>query len=195
MILRPSILQHPQIPKALAGVNPRNIIGPMDWEDVRYETINRQGGKCLACGSEKTLECHEVYSINYLTGEVKFIEFVAICVKCHRFIHSGKLRSLYLTGRITENFYEETMTYGLITLANAGLEPYVMTLISWLYHTESLSDTEIGKRLSFEQHKQLNKITNKKIAWKDWYLLFNNKKYYSKFKNEKSWHRNYYRRK
>ena len=194
MILRPKLLQHPTIPKALQGINPRTIMGPMDWEDVRYETINKQDDKCLACGHKEKLECHEVYNINYLTGEVKFVEFVGLCVKCHRFIHSGLLRSLYLTGKITEKFYEETMTYGLITLANAGLEPHVMTLTQWLYYAGNISDGEIGIHYNNDQVAQLFELRECKIKWDEWYLLYKDKKYYSKFKSMKEWEL-YYRRK
>jgi len=194
MILRPKLLQHPTIPKALQGINPRTIMGPMDWEDVRYETINKQSGKCLACGSENSLECHEVYEINYTTGEVKFVEFVGLCVKCHRFIHSGLLKILYKTNKITKQYYENTMIHGLITLANAGLEPHVITLIDWLYHSESLSSSEIGKRLTVEQYKQYCDVMDTKVKWESWYMLYHGKKYYSKFKSMKEWEL-YYRRK
>jgi len=178
MNLRPELLQHPTIPKALHGISPRNIMGVIKWDDVRHETIYKQGSKCLACSSNEFMECHESYSINYTTGEVNFVEFVGLCSKCHKFIHSGLLKVLYKTGRITKKYYEEVMTHGLITLANAGLEPYVMTLINWLYHTESISDTDIISRLNSQQRKQLDEINNSKVKTNEWYLLFNGKKYY-----------------
>ena len=194
MPLRPELLQHPTIPKALHGISPRNIMGVIKWDDVRYETIHKQGDKCLACGSNEFMECHESYSINYTTGEVKFVELVGLCSKCHKFIHSGLLKVLYKTGRITKEYYEKAMTHGLIVLANAELEPHVITFIDWLYHTENLSDTKIEKQISPNQYKQLKEIKNTKVKWQDWHLLFEGKKYYSKFKNYKEWEL-FYRRK
>lgn len=194
MKLRPEILQHPQIPKPLHGISPRSIMGQTWWDKQRFSIFNKQKNRCAVTGIHKNdfkhytyLECHEIYDINYQTGEVKFVELVGLSPLCHRFIHSGLLKVLYKTGRITKEFYEEVMTHGFNILADAGLEPNVLTLLDWLYHTLSLSDTEIGKRISHEQYKQLCEVKDNKIAWKSWYLLYNGKKYYSKFKNEKEW--------
>ena len=193
MKLRPDVLTHPNIPKPLHGISPRNILGIVQWDDIREEVINRQHGECLACGAKERIEVHEVYEINYTIGEIKFTEYVGLCSSCHSFIHHGLLRSNYLIGKITIDLYESTMMHGFSILANAGLEPNVMAKLEWTYHTSSLSDSDIYLTLSTTQKKMLEDMKTK-IDWSSWHLLFEGNKYYSKFKNRNEWRKHYYRR-
>lgn len=128
MILRPEILCHPNIPKPLHGINPRTIYGKSWWDNEREKVYRNQDYKCLVCGIEKIkakyhkwLECHEMYDVNYNTGEVKFIELVALCHSCHNFIHSGRLKVLYQTGKISEQRYNDILDHGLKILRDNNL--------------------------------------------------------------------------
>ena len=200
--LNPSILQHHQIPKPLHGISPRNIMGKYWWDETRHEVFYHQDFRCIACGIHKNdaryhqwLECHEVYDINYDTGEVKFIELVGLCPSCHKFIHSGLLSKLYQSKQISEEMYIDIMSHGMQILKDAGLETHVFTQIEWLYNTKMMSDSEIFEELSFNQQQQYNAITKTKVNWKDWHLLFKNKKYYSKFNSSEEWKKFYINKK
>ena len=199
MKLNPSLLQHPQIPKALHSTNPRLIMGKERWDETRAKIFYEQNFKCKACGVHKNdaryhkrLECHESYLINYETGEVKLIELVGLCISCHKFIHNGLLEVQYKLGKISQEMYEDIMKHGMKVLKDAGLEPNVMTQIQWYYHTSSLSDEDIFMLLSENQKKQLAELLIK-VPWEKWHLVFEGKKYYSKFKNIEEWNKFYSR--
>ena len=200
MGLRPEILRHSQIPKALHGVSPRNIIGKYLWDTNRAKIIHEQEHVCKACGVHekltkygKKLEIHEVYEINYQTGEVKFMEFVAICNFCHSFIHAGLLKIRHITGKISKKMYEEIMIHGINLLSQNALAPDPYTFLDWLYHTESLSNIEVQNRLTKYQKEQKDIIDRYNVKWSDWHLVFDGKKYYSKFKDLEDW-KKFYRR-
>jgi len=84
------------------------------------------------------------------------------------------------------------MQHGIKVLKDAGLEPNVMTQIQWYYHTSSLSDEDIFILLSENQKKQLLDLQIK-VPWEKWHLVYEGKKYYSKFKNIEEWKKFYSR--
>lgn len=104
----PCILIHPNIPKPLHGLNPRTIMGQRRWLEL---TANKRNSThfCEACGASKitsgTLECHEEYDINYEAGTSKLVRIVAICKKCHEFIHCGRLKALTKSRKISRRYY------------------------------------------------------------------------------------------
>lgn len=125
----PSILLHPQIPKPLHLLNPRTIFGEDWWNKARQIAYYKHNYRCYACGIKKEnaklhqwLEAHEMYDINYKTGEVKFIEIVALCHYCHNYIHRGRLERLLQKHKITLNFYIDIINHGEKILKKAKLE-------------------------------------------------------------------------
>jgi len=162
LFLNPDILLHPNIPKPLHGVNPRNILGDVWWNSKRLEVYSKNNYCCWACGVHKTdaryhrwLEAHEEYDINYKKGKVKLVGLVALCHSCHNFIHDGRMRMLVQSG---------DMDYG--------------KMVDILDH---------GDRILKSNSLVKEHYTGKIAEWSKWYLLLNNKKYYSKFKDMNEW--------
>jgi len=87
---RLDLLNHPNIPPPLHGLNPRTIFGKEWWDEKRKESYKRNNGCCHACGSPDRLEGHEVYDISYSQGKAIFIEVVALCKDCHNTVHLGR---------------------------------------------------------------------------------------------------------
>jgi hypothetical protein len=143
------------------GVVPRIILGRSWWDKTRREIYKSTDNHCLACGdakmevkgSNKWLEAHEMYSINYKRGRMKLIEVVPLCPYCHSYIHEGRLRSLLELGEIPHNKFAAIIQHGDAILQEAGL-----------------------RRESYEvRDHELSLI--KSARWEDWRLELNGKLY------------------
>ena len=154
-----TILLHPQIPMPLHGLNPRTILGRKWWDKRREETLASAKGKCMACGGRsKRLACHEAYKIDYKKGEARLVKVVALCPKCHDYIHMGRLMRLVEKGLISKKYAKKVREHG-DTLTAGYSRPCPPSIVP--------------------------------PEWKDWYLLLNGKKYYSKYKSYDEWKKEY----
>lgn len=169
LFVRPELLLHPNIPKPLHGISPRVIKGQTWWDKTRQEAYKANNYCCWACGihrnaarEKKWLEAHEAYEINYYLGEVKLIEIVALCHFCHNFIHDGRMKMMVDRGEMTRRRMEEILVHGENILKLAKL---------------TKSSPLVLKGLA--------------ARWDEYYLLFEGKKYYSKFKNYEEWYEFY----
>jgi uncharacterized protein (DUF983 family) len=116
--MKPEILVHPNIPKALHGIAPRVIMGKEWWDIERHKAYEKAGQKCEACGTARAdawpnrwLEAHEEYEYKP-NGHLVFKGLVCLCPACHRFIHSGLLELHRRSGEISENLYQMIQAYG-----------------------------------------------------------------------------------
>ena len=156
----PSILLHPQIPKPLHLLNPRTILGDEWWNKCRQEAYARHKYCCYACGTHKLiakyhnwLEAHEFYSINYKTGEVKFIELVALCHSCHNYIHKGRMTMVVGTDDMPEEKYLDILTHGDKILRDNKLKTKIPKVkCEWKDWHLIIEDKNYGQRFhSYEE--------------------------------------------
>jgi len=164
MDLRPEILLTQNKPLPLTGVTPRRVMGNKLWNKTRANAYSQNGDKCWCCGIHKSnawmrqwLECHEVYAIDYSTGEVTIAEFTALCWACHNFIHIDQLVGTNLRRTYEKDTIKTIVRHGWRVLREAGLT-LKRTMTDWRH-----------------------------IAWTDWYLLWQGKRYYSDFYSEEEW--------
>lgn len=160
-----SILLHPTIPKPLHTVNPRTILGRKWWDIVRNGSYEEKDFHCHACGVHKSnaqykqwLEGHEFYSVDYELGQVKFIKVVALCNCCHMYIHDGRLQYLMEANKITTSKRNSIINHGRKVLKLAG-------------HTKFRPDYPVEDL----------------VAWKDWHMVVEGKKYFSPFEDHAAW--------
>jgi hypothetical protein len=125
---RPALLLHPNVPKPLHGMSPRELLGTVWWDKARQEAYERANYCCQACGTPKTeaeyhkwLEAHETYVYDYKTGTATVSEIVALCHMCHNYIHSGRLKQLLQADKITTAKYWHIILHGDKLLKDAGL--------------------------------------------------------------------------
>lgn len=161
----PTILLHPQIPKPLHTLNPRNILGDEWWDLERTYAYRKHDFHCHACGMPASgdkyrqwLEAHEMYKIDYKTGAVVFTDIVALCYCCHNFIHKGRMKALLGT-EFTQAKYDYIIKRG-------------------------------NKILKLNQLKAKEQIATCK--WKDWHLVIDGRNYGQRFKNIEEWKRYYH---
>lgn len=159
----PKILLHPNIPKPLHLVNPRNILGSSWWNEVREKAYAEKGYHCHACGIHKAetvkgwLEAHECYNIDYAEGRMTISRIVSLCSDCHAYIHSGRLKALLDAGKITQRKHDFIIDRGNDILRRAGCRKFHIDPPRFM------------------------------AAWLDWYLLLEGKKYFSPFKDIVEW--------
>lgn len=165
--LRPEILLHPNIPKPLHEVAPRNILGASWWNKTRREAYRSTDYHCVACGVHKSvakyrnwLEGHEVYRIDYLMGRAEYIETVPLCHFCHNYIHDGRLRWLLDTGKLHHGKYTQIIQHGDEVLRRFNLvhpEPYSGPFAEWADWRLVLFDKEYPpKYKTFEEWAAFN---------------------------------------
>lgn len=124
---RPELLTHPNIPRAVHGLNPRTVKGRKWWDRVRREAYAENNGCCWACGQFGPMEAHECYNIYYYAGILELREIVALCEDCHSFIHSGRLRMMVRDGKIPRKQAATILITRLMILKDNGLKPFYGT--------------------------------------------------------------------
>lgn len=184
--LRPEILTHPNIPKPLHEVNPRNIMGKERWDIVRQEVYAANNYHCVACGVHKSkakkhqwLEAHEFYSIDYEKGVVEIESLQPLCHYCHNFIHSGRL-SMILGKEKSKVEVIDILEYGFQVLALAELEAFPFTV--------ELADSLGADTFGVKPYKNKSKSIAK---WEDWRLIWDGKEYPPKYKTYVEWQQRY----
>jgi hypothetical protein len=127
-LCHPELLLHPQIPRAMKGLNPRTVLGNEWWQSERRKAIAKTEGHCAACGVHKMnaekyqwLECHEQY--DYVGKQLIYKDCVPLCHYCHAFIHRGRLKKLWADREITEKELEYILRRGLCLLKEVLAKP------------------------------------------------------------------------
>lgn len=128
---RPELLCHTHIPKGLAGINPRTIVGADWWDNERRLAYDMNNYCCWACGIhgsqdpyEQRLEAHEAYEYDWYHKIAVFKETVALCHCCHCFIHSGRLWAQYRKLQIPREKVEYVCRSRMQLLRDRQLQPY-----------------------------------------------------------------------
>jgi hypothetical protein len=164
-------LLHPNIPKALHGVNPRSIYGNGWWDKQRKESYSKNNYCCWACGVHKTkakyhnwLEAHEMYEYDFNNYTLTFNEVVALCHSCHGYIHSGRLMILRDKNIISKKMYEDIIRHG----------------------------TKIAKRINYDNEnvqRLLNEYDTSDYIerWQEWRMIIDGESYEPKFKTFNEW--------
>lgn len=184
--LHPEILMHPNIPKPLHEVNPRNIMGQKAWDIVRQEAYASTDYHCIACGVHKRdakgpkwLEAHEFYKIDYGAGRVEIEKIIPLCHYCHNFIHSGRLQMI-LGKEKTEEEVIGILEHGFKILAQHELSAFYYTL-SFAGMIGANTYGVIAATLP----------DGETPAWEDWRLVWDGIEYPPKYKTYDEWKRRF----
>jgi len=176
---RPELLRHPQIPKPLHEVNPRNILGEDWWNQQREIAYAGNNQCCWACGDSRAhakggtwLEAHEAYTIDQQKGRARLDEIVALCNYCHSFIHIGRMDAMVAAGEMSQLEFAMRTEHGIMILRNAGLRPLDAT-------RQILDPTFIPAPL---EHS---------APWGAWRLVIGTKQYPPKYATYEEWLRAY----
>lgn len=190
------VLGMPNIPDPLhgPGCQPRTIVGPKRWEQMRKQCYANAGYKCEACGYEHQfpadLHAHELFNIDYKAGTSTFVRLVCLCKKCHLyFIHSGRALTMYKHGdplyskeRLLDGVehgfkliheYNKTHKRKIKVFATMGTQ--------YTHEPELKDDMEkLIKKYDIEFYG----ADSKKMAkWEDWRMVWDGVEYCTPYKN------------
>jgi hypothetical protein len=98
------------------------VIGGKWWKEASAESKQRAQRRCNACGrfSDK-LEAHESYEVDYVNARLYFVEVVALCWFCHRYIHQSQLAAMVAKGAIPKELADKVIQHGEGVLRSYGL--------------------------------------------------------------------------
>lgn len=200
----PSLLQHPNLPKPMHGMNPRTLLGQAWWDEKRRAAYAERDFHCWACGVHKLdaqvhqwLEGHEEYKIDYTAGRMEFVRVVALCHFCHSFIHSGRLMALHEKGEITSGRFKKVIVHGLNVLHEAGAFPWPETVRIALLMADANGWSGYKgwpiKRLSklWTAAKKADNTPSKIAAWGKWRLVIEGKEFKPLHEDMDAWRRAY----
>ena len=185
LFTKPEILCHPNIPKPLHGVNPREIMGKEWWDQERQRVYASSNYHCIACGVHKSkakkhqwLEAHEFWKIDYETGVCEITSIEPLCHYCHSFIHSGRL-GMIIDKEKSRSEVVEILEHGFRILSENNLECFPFTL-------------DFGIHLGCNTYN-LNPyyMPSSDVHWSDWKLIWNGNEYRSNFSSSSGWSKFY----
>lgn len=102
----PLLLTMPNIPAPLHGLNPRSVMGDEEWDKQRFDCYGNAMWKCEICQAPcERMQAHELYTYNYISHTAIFNRLIAVCDKCHRAIHSGRLVTMTKEGDVSKEYF------------------------------------------------------------------------------------------
>jgi hypothetical protein len=200
MKLRPELLQQPNIPKPLHGVNPRVIMGKDMWDATRKEVYKRQDQRCACCGVHRSeakyhnwIECHESYSVDPVSGVMVIDELVALCHACHNFIHSGRLVSVVAV--FNHEKAVEILEHGLTILQGAGQDINPHTELACTTLTAGVLSRKFKYKASYSYPTVPRPpeipLRGKQAEWHEFILIYNGVAYRSPLETFAQWEAHY----
>ena len=183
-----SILSAPNIAPQMSEMAPRNIIDRLEWQAMRLKCCQKAKYLCELCG--KPLmgdECsvHEMYDVDYATGEQKFTRCVCLCEDCHFVgMHSGRALGQYKRKERTADWLLSNvekifkMVYDYNSVHDVKIRLYATYLDYLNYEELKYAMEELIDKYELEFWKENNAVGPE---WSDWCLLFDGERYPAKY--------------
>ena len=195
--LRPLIAM-PNLPKPTHALAPRTLLGAGTWDRIRKSCYAMADNTCEICGEKpenlRHRHAHEVYSIDYEKGEVRFVRAFCICALDHLgCIHTGRAITLFKHHNplYPKEFLLEgaEKAFKLISEYNkdhpgADLRAYV-TYLEYLKCAELMEP--MAELIDKYDIKFYMEDLKKTAPWEKWKLIIGNQEYPTPYKNEKAW--------
>lgn len=175
------LLGLPNIPEPLHGVAPRVCMNRDWWQLTRQRALNLANNRCICCGTPGVpLEVHEEYITDYENRVLEYIRSVAICKKCHSFIHSGRLSALYSKNEITLSAFLLVLEHGLSLCGKYNIQPFITAAEAY----SSIPD--------FMKKPELEEVCKTAwsppaFEWSGWKMVVEGNEFKSKFETKEEW--------
>jgi len=96
------------VPSSLWYTSLKRRLSVVEWDRLRKKIYDKFNHRCSICGSNKKLDCHEVWEYDDKNHIQKLIGFVALCRMCHFVKHIGLAQTLALKGKLN---YEDVVRH------------------------------------------------------------------------------------
>lgn len=201
---------------------PRTILGTTTWNHMRNRCYYEANYTCEICGEKvateyyengavrhqyhndgtlpkRALHGHELYSIDYNSGTMKFERVVATCEMDHiRFIHSGRMLTMYKKGdplmpaeKVLEGLehgFKQIYEWNKAHYGEEDLRVYY-AIIDYTV-ADGIGDKvkELIKKYKIKFYMPDGELYPKgEPIWQGWKLIIGGKEYPSPYKSRKEW--------
>lgn len=185
------LLTMPNVPRPLHALNPRSLMGKEEWDKQRAECYEKANGKCEICGYQcEKLQAHELYSYNYESCAGVYKRLIALCDKCHRSIHSGRLVTMTKEGNVPVYYFFQIVehTFSLISEYNKKNNTELRLYDSFL---QAIKNPDLADKMKMLIKKYNIKfyepIKLKKSDWPKWKLIWNTQIIQSPYASPSEW--------
>lgn len=123
-----TVLTQPPVPPALHYVNPRMIMGQVEWDKLKKQYRLLAAHHCMICQRYVShtagdwLELHERYEYDFIDLCQALCGYFSICRECHMYIHTGFLELQLQRGAISLEKYQQVIAKGDALLKEFGLQ-------------------------------------------------------------------------
>lgn len=196
----PALLTMPNCPLPLHSLAPRTIMGRAEWDKYRKQVYVDADYTCQASGiylGEKRTDAHEVYSVDWKNHTATFERAVALNHHLHTiFIHSGRALSLFERGdpTVPRSLMLSTLKVGFELISDWNREHYddeplrvSSTFLNWANNPQLERDVKHMIDHYKIKFYDFDWSCFNKHNWSKWKLIYNGKKYPTKFKNQQEW--------
>ena len=193
-----ALVSMPNIPKPTHGLAPRTLLGNKVWNSMRRTCYKQAEDTCEICGAHpedlRKRHAHEVYSIDWEKGEVRFVRAFCVCALDHLgCIHTGRAITLYKQGNpmYPKEFLLEGAEHAFKIIAEYNEDHPEADLRAYATFLEYLKCDELYgpmTQLIGKYNVRFYMEDTKKMAdWGDWKLIIGNQEYPTPYKDEHMW--------
>lgn len=186
------ILGMPNIHPALFGLAPRAVMGAARWNTLRKRCYYKAGYTCEICGEELgpgACEAHEYYTTDYAEGTQEFVRLICLCHRCHQFIHSGRMLTLYKNRDkyTTKRVVLGTIEHGFKVISewNKTHEEQILVYDAIQQYTKVKELVEPIQELIDKYQIKFYKVLGAKAQapWEKWRMIYGGIEHYTKYKD------------
>lgn len=193
-----ALIAMPNIPKPTHGMAPRTLLGSRVWNQMRKHCYTRAEDTCEICGAKpdnlRHRHAHEVYSIDWEKGEVKFVRAFCVCALCHLgCIHTGRAVTLYKQGNplYPKEFLLQGAEHAFKTISEYNQDHPDANLKAYATFLEYLKVDELYgpmTQLIGKYNVKFYMEDPKKMAdWGEWKLIIGDTEFPTPYQSEHDW--------
>lgn len=169
-------LEVEMIPSTSFYNNVRSAVTQYRWDIIRRDSYAKANNKCEICkqtglqqGYKHKVECHEVWSYDFIKKIQKLEGLISLCVRCHMCKHIGRAFAIGKQAEVFKHLeqvnswdHKQVVTY----LADVFKDHYARSQENWIVDLEYLAIHHGVDRLIIEKAKSQTQGPKKNYFYK-----------------------------